>query len=172
MVLGRSTMVLGRSTMVLGRSTMVLGRSTMVLGRSTMSSQWTSWTGRSGGAWRISASQRQTNNHPNIEPSRFSNQWLDWGVWQIWSSAIRWLSPKCKNIDKMFGKLSIKGWFYFTLAGFIAFGEYHIYIPATPLSIISLAQERPVTALLHIDHEYYQEQKKLMNSSMLRLVYM
>ena len=26
--------------------------------------------------------------HANIEPSRFSNQWLDWGVWQIWSSAI------------------------------------------------------------------------------------
>ena len=24
----------------------------------------------------------------NIVPSRFSNQWLDWGVWQIWSSAI------------------------------------------------------------------------------------
>jgi hypothetical protein len=35
--------------------------------------------------------QTATNNYPNIEPSRFSNQWLDWGVWQIWSSALRQL---------------------------------------------------------------------------------
>ena len=82
------------------------------------------------------------------------------------------MSLKCKNIDKMVWKWLIQGWFYFTLAEFIAFGEYHIYIPATPLSIISLAQERPVPDLLHTDHEYYQEKKKLMNSSMLRLVSM
>ena len=71
-------------------------------------------TGRSGGAWRISASRRpynRPNNHPKIEPSRFL--FLDWevrlksGVWQysafqifqsmifffsfdsIWSLAIR-----------------------------------------------------------------------------------
>ena len=27
----------------------------------------------------------QPTNHTIIEPSRFSNQWLDWGVWQFWS---------------------------------------------------------------------------------------
>ena len=33
---------------------------------------------------------RQTNNnYPNIEPSIFSIQWLDWGIWQIWSLAIK-----------------------------------------------------------------------------------
>ena len=26
--------------------------------------------------------------HANIEPYRFYNQWLDWGVWHIWSLAI------------------------------------------------------------------------------------
>jgi hypothetical protein len=31
---------------------------------------------------------KQPTNHANIEPSRFSDQWLDWGVCQIWSSAI------------------------------------------------------------------------------------
>ena len=34
----------------------------------------------------------------NIEPSRFSNQWLDWGVWQIWSSAICKLVNKYKSL--------------------------------------------------------------------------
>ena len=37
---------------------------------------------------RQTTNEQRTNNYPNIEPSRFSNQWLDWGVWQIWSLAI------------------------------------------------------------------------------------
>ena len=36
----------------------------------------------------VATSVATINNYPNIEPSIFSNQWLDWGVRQIWSSAI------------------------------------------------------------------------------------
>ena len=40
----------------------------------------------------------------NIEPSRFSKQWLDWGVWKIWSSAIH------ANIH--IGQIQIQSYFW------------------------------------------------------------
>ena len=75
MVLGRSTMVSGRFSMVLGRSSMVLGRSTMVLGRSTifyhLSVDYSTLVADMFVLVPNLCVPQTTNNHPNIEPSRF-----------------------------------------------------------------------------------------------------